>query len=91
MIPSFVATGAPLIKRLASRFRDLIIEPLQELEKALGIGNRILVFVDGLDECESPEAQCEIIEIVAAARGGVASLSWAFFSDFSPLSVCFEQ
>lgn len=73
-------------KSMESQFWGLIVEPLQELEeKGLGVGKRIPVFVDGLDECESREAQREIVEIVAAAaRDGAVPLCWAFFSRPEP-------
>ncbi|KAF9441427.1 hypothetical protein P691DRAFT_854535 [Macrolepiota fuliginosa MF-IS2] len=73
---------AILDKTMATQFEVLIVEPLQELEKAgRGIGKRITVIVDGLDECNSTDAQCKIIEIIAAAaRNGVTPFCWAFFS-----------
>lgn len=69
-------------KTMVSQFRELIVEPLQELERSgRGIGKRIPIFVDGLDECEGADAQCEIIEIVsAAARDRSIPLCWALFS-----------
>ncbi|KAF9442792.1 hypothetical protein P691DRAFT_797986 [Macrolepiota fuliginosa MF-IS2] len=71
-----------LNKTMATQFRVLIVEPLQELErKGKGIGKRIAIFIDGLDECESANAQCEIIRIIAtAARDGTTPFCWAFFS-----------
>lgn len=81
-------------KTMGAQFWGLIVEPLQELEKTgKGIGKRIPVFVDGLDECESQDAQCEIIEIVAAAaRDGVAPLCWAFSSRPEPhIEATFSQ
>ncbi|KAF9444987.1 hypothetical protein P691DRAFT_777892, partial [Macrolepiota fuliginosa MF-IS2] len=55
-------------KTMAAQFEVLVVEPLQELEKAgKGIGKRIAIIVDGLDECNSADAQCKIIETVAAA------------------------
>lgn len=69
-------------KSMASQFRALIIEPLQELEnQGRSIGARVPIFIDGLDECESPEAQCQIIELIASsARDGSTPFCWAFFS-----------
>ncbi|KAF9446793.1 hypothetical protein P691DRAFT_776618 [Macrolepiota fuliginosa MF-IS2] len=77
---------AILNKTMATQLQTLIVEPLQELEKAgKGIGQRIVILVDGLDECESTDAQCRIIEIIAAAaRDGVTPLCWAFFSRPEP-------
>lgn len=73
-------------KTMASQFRGLIIEPLQELERnGKGIGERIPIFIDGLDECEGADAQCEIVEIIsAAAREGASPFCWAFFSRLEP-------
>ncbi|KAF9444915.1 hypothetical protein P691DRAFT_777939 [Macrolepiota fuliginosa MF-IS2] len=73
-------------KALASQFRELIVQPLQELERSgKGIGRRVPIFVDGLDECEDERAQCTIIEVVAAAvRDSALPLCWAFFSRPEP-------
>ncbi|KAF9441716.1 hypothetical protein P691DRAFT_683055 [Macrolepiota fuliginosa MF-IS2] len=73
-------------KAVASQFWELIVEPLRELERnGKGIGNRIPIFVDGLDECEDERAQCTIIEVIAtAARDGATPLCWAFFSRPEP-------
>ncbi|XP_006464159.1 hypothetical protein AGABI2DRAFT_209217 [Agaricus bisporus var. bisporus H97] len=69
-------------KSMASQFKTLIIEPLQDLEnQGKSIGFRVPIFVDGLDECESQDAQCQIIELIASsARDGSIPLCWAFFS-----------
>ncbi|KAF9444985.1 hypothetical protein P691DRAFT_777890 [Macrolepiota fuliginosa MF-IS2] len=73
---------AILDKTMPAQFEAFIVEPLQELEKAgKGIGKRIVIIVDGLDECNSTDSQCKIIEtIAAAARNGVTPFCWAFFS-----------
>ncbi|KAF9445802.1 hypothetical protein P691DRAFT_734370 [Macrolepiota fuliginosa MF-IS2] len=77
---------AILDETMATQFEALIIEPLQELERTgKGIEQRIAIIVDGLDECNSTDAQCKIIELVAdAARGGATPLCWAFFSRPEP-------
>lgn len=69
-------------KTMEAQFRSLILHPLVELERhGKGIGKRIVVVVDGLDECEGTDTQCKIIEIVAAAvREATIPLCWAFFS-----------
>ncbi|KAF9442926.1 hypothetical protein P691DRAFT_844715 [Macrolepiota fuliginosa MF-IS2] len=78
-----------IIYQLCSEFPDyrnlfqvLVVEPLQELEKkGKGIGKRIAIFIDGLDECESVNAQCKIISIVAKApQDRTILLCWAVFS-----------
>ncbi|KAF9454379.1 hypothetical protein P691DRAFT_808516 [Macrolepiota fuliginosa MF-IS2] len=69
-------------KTMAAQFKTLIVKPLQELEESgRSIGKRIAIFIDGLDECESADSQCDIIKIIAAAaRDGTTPLCWAFFS-----------
>ncbi len=69
-------------KAMQFQFQYLIDEPLRELEeKKRGIREKVQIFVDGLDECEGVEAQCEIIRIIAAAvSNGTVPLRWAFFS-----------
>lgn len=73
-------------KALQFQFQYLIDEPLRELqESGKGIQGKVQIFVDGLDECEGTDAQCEIIRIVAgAASEGVIPLQWAFFSRPEP-------
>ncbi|KAF9442582.1 hypothetical protein P691DRAFT_681180, partial [Macrolepiota fuliginosa MF-IS2] len=75
-----------LDKTMAVQFEALVADPLQELEKAgKEIGKRIAIIVDGLDECNSADDQCKIIEtIAAAARGGTTPFCWAFFSRPTP-------
>ncbi|KAF9445084.1 hypothetical protein P691DRAFT_637192, partial [Macrolepiota fuliginosa MF-IS2] len=46
-----------------------------------------LVIIDGLDECNSDDVQCAIVEIIAAAireYGDGLPLLWAFFSRPEP-------
>ncbi|KAF9442578.1 hypothetical protein P691DRAFT_714239, partial [Macrolepiota fuliginosa MF-IS2] len=71
---------------MAVQFKALIVDLLQELEKAgKEIGKRIAIIVDGLDECNSADDQRKIIEtIAAAARSGTTPFCWAFFSRPSP-------
>lgn len=68
-------------KTMASQFRSLIVEPLQELKRlGRGIPTRA-IFIDGLDECKSKGAQCEIIEIIInSVRNQTTPFRWAFFS-----------
>jgi hypothetical protein len=73
-----------LRKSLQAQFQGLIVEPLRELKRN-GHGDqipaRVPFIVDGLDECEGADAQCKIIELVAAFAGeGFSPLCWAFFS-----------
>ncbi|KAF9443082.1 hypothetical protein P691DRAFT_779085 [Macrolepiota fuliginosa MF-IS2] len=71
-----------LNRTMATQFHVLIVEPSRELQKkGKGIGKRIAIFIDGLDECESANVQCEIIETIAAAtRDRTTPFCWAFFS-----------
>ncbi|KAF9445557.1 hypothetical protein P691DRAFT_762396 [Macrolepiota fuliginosa MF-IS2] len=77
---------AILDKTMAVQFEALVVEPLQELEKAgKGTGKRIAIIVDGLDECDSVEDQRKILKtIAAAARSGTTPFCWAFFSRPEP-------
>jgi hypothetical protein len=69
-------------KRLSSQFKALLVEPLIELERqGKGLGRRV-IFVDGLDECSSENAQCEIIGIIAAPESihpKSTPFRWAMF------------
>ncbi|KAF9443809.1 hypothetical protein P691DRAFT_840604 [Macrolepiota fuliginosa MF-IS2] len=67
---------------MAVQFQVLIVNPFQELEGAgKGIGKRIAIIVDGLDECDSADAQCKIIKLIAGtAHDGAIPFCWAFFS-----------
>ncbi|KAF9442811.1 hypothetical protein P691DRAFT_788958 [Macrolepiota fuliginosa MF-IS2] len=65
-----------LNKIMATQFRALLVEPLQELEMmGKGIRKRTTIFIDGLDECEDPDAHC--------SRQG-HSVCWAFFTRPEP-------
>lgn len=68
------------------QFQYLIEEPLRELaSQGKGIGQRTVIIIDGLDECEGSSAQVEIIHIVArAASNNTFPLCWAFFSRSEP-------
>jgi hypothetical protein len=72
-------------KRLSSQFNYLIVEPLRQLEKdGKGVGRRA-IFVDGLDECRSKDAQCEIIDIIAASIHSKSTpFRWVIFSRPEP-------
>ncbi|EKM78445.1 hypothetical protein AGABI1DRAFT_60654, partial [Agaricus bisporus var. burnettii JB137-S8] len=72
-------------KQLRSQFRELIVEPIRELELAgKPVGGRVIL-VDGLDECRDKEAQREIIEIVTTSVAThTTPFYWAFFSRPEP-------
>ncbi|KAF5353543.1 hypothetical protein D9756_007818 [Leucocoprinus leucothites] len=73
-------------KVMESQLRGLIIEPwLELLAYGQGIpensGYKIPIFVDGLDECDDPRAQCTIIELVAkSTQNASLPFCWLFFS-----------
>jgi hypothetical protein len=74
-----------LDKGMASQFEELILGPFRELQRARrGIGRRIPIFVDALDECDDIAAQSRIIEVVAAAGDGADFFCWAFFTRPEP-------
>ncbi|KAF9442978.1 hypothetical protein P691DRAFT_764704, partial [Macrolepiota fuliginosa MF-IS2] len=75
-----------LKKTMAIQFKALIAEPFQKLEKTgKGIGRRVVIIVDGLDECEKADDQSRIIKIIAAsARDSATPFRWAFFSRPEP-------
>ena len=72
-------------KKIPFQFGSLIVEPIQELEKQ---GKRIqpkAIFIDGLDECASKDAQAEIIKIIASSvRERSTPFHWAIFSRAEP-------
>ncbi|KAJ3572346.1 hypothetical protein NP233_g3148 [Leucocoprinus birnbaumii] len=68
-------------KRLDSQFQMLIVEPLPGLNPLNHTVSRKAILIDGLDECKSKDAQCEIIRIIAASvKNGDTPFCWAFFS-----------
>ncbi|KAF9442093.1 hypothetical protein P691DRAFT_765575 [Macrolepiota fuliginosa MF-IS2] len=75
-----------LKKMMAIQFKALIAEPFQELEKTgRGIGQRVVIIIDGLDECKKADDQSQIIKIIAvAAHDSVTPFHWAFFSRPEP-------
>ncbi|XP_006455291.1 hypothetical protein AGABI2DRAFT_121220 [Agaricus bisporus var. bisporus H97] len=72
-------------KQLRSQFRELIIEPIRELELVgKPVGGRVIL-VDGLDECKDKKAQREIIDVVTASVATCTTpFYWAFFSRPEP-------
>jgi len=72
-------------KKIASQFRSLTVEPIQELGKQ---GKKVqpkAIFIDGLDECSGDDAQAEIIKIIASSvREGSTPFHWAVFSHAEP-------
>ncbi|KAF9449841.1 hypothetical protein P691DRAFT_758736 [Macrolepiota fuliginosa MF-IS2] len=75
-----------LKKVMEVQFEALIAKPFQELETTgKGIERKMVIIVDGLDECKKAGDQSRIINIIAAAaRSGVTPFLWAFFSRPEP-------
>ncbi|KAF5353304.1 hypothetical protein D9756_007948 [Leucocoprinus leucothites] len=72
-------------KTMASQFKSLIVEPLQELREQGKDVQRRPIIIDGLDECKSTSAQAGIIEIIASSiQAGSTPFRWAIFSREEP-------
>ncbi|EKM76386.1 hypothetical protein AGABI1DRAFT_131469 [Agaricus bisporus var. burnettii JB137-S8] len=69
-------------KSITEQFRELLIKPLQELgEKERARLDGWVIIIDGLDECEGMQAQCDIVEIVATSiRERTTPFRWIFLS-----------
>ncbi|KXN85217.1 hypothetical protein AN958_11492 [Leucoagaricus sp. SymC.cos] len=66
---------------MASQFDYLIVKPLQDLKRQGKETPRKAIFIDGLDQCESKDAQLEIIRIIAASVSEKTTpFRWAIFS-----------
>lgn len=52
-----------LDKDMRTQFKRLLIEPLSRVN----INRKLLIIVDGLDECAGYDEQCEIIELISEA------------------------
>ncbi|KAF5356945.1 hypothetical protein D9756_006375 [Leucocoprinus leucothites] len=72
-------------KTLSSQFESLIVGPLRKLKEQGMEMQRMPIFIDGLDECESQDAQAEIIKLIAAsAQAKSTPFCWAIFSRAEP-------
>ncbi|KAF9439659.1 hypothetical protein P691DRAFT_690137, partial [Macrolepiota fuliginosa MF-IS2] len=75
-----------LNKMIAAQFKALIAKPFQKMKKTgrsvgRSVGKRVVIIIDGFDECRSTNSQCRIIAvIVATACKGTTPFCWAFFS-----------
>ncbi|KXN83344.1 hypothetical protein AN958_01539 [Leucoagaricus sp. SymC.cos] len=68
-------------KSLAHQFDQLLVAPFQKLREAGNGFEGKLIIIDGLDECEGHEFQCNIVEIVSRSVGKRSTpFVWAFFS-----------
>ncbi|KAF9440411.1 hypothetical protein P691DRAFT_767801 [Macrolepiota fuliginosa MF-IS2] len=72
-------------KSIKDQFQDLLVKPVSQLgAKGVDIGEWVII-VDGLDECEGREVQCDIIEMVATSvREKALPFRWIFFSRSEP-------
>ncbi|KAF5360625.1 hypothetical protein D9756_004617 [Leucocoprinus leucothites] len=69
-------------KTMREQFLKLLVNPLQQLqsEGRSYAGGKVIV-LDGLDECDTPEAQIDIVEIVAmSVRNQMTPFQWIFAS-----------
>ncbi|KAF5360900.1 hypothetical protein D9756_004665 [Leucocoprinus leucothites] len=72
-------------KAMSSQFESLIVEPLRRLREQGREVRRRPIFIDGLDECESQDAQAEIIKLIAASvQAKSTPFCWAIFSRAEP-------
>ncbi|KAJ3570384.1 hypothetical protein NP233_g4429 [Leucocoprinus birnbaumii] len=72
-------------KTMKAQFEFLIVDPLRELRELGKEVPRKSVFIDGLDECESKDAQAEIIEIISSSvQAQSTPFQWAIFSREEP-------
>ncbi|KAF5356784.1 hypothetical protein D9756_006416 [Leucocoprinus leucothites] len=68
-------------KTMSAQFESLIVEPLRTLREQGSEVRRRPIFIDGLDECESQDAQAEIIKLIAASvQTRSTPFCWAIFS-----------
>lgn len=59
-----------LQKDMRTQFKKLLIEPLSQLE----LEKKLLIVIDGLDECHGYDEQCEIILLISKAASSPVSL-----------------
>ncbi|KAF9445461.1 hypothetical protein P691DRAFT_805674 [Macrolepiota fuliginosa MF-IS2] len=57
------ADGALLSKDIATQFKKLIVEPLSGLH----LPQRLVIIIDGLDECLDDQEQCDILRLISRA------------------------
>ncbi|KAF9442077.1 hypothetical protein P691DRAFT_779568 [Macrolepiota fuliginosa MF-IS2] len=78
----------PLIleKSIQVQFRELLVQPLQQLEGVEGgVGEDIVIIIDGLDECDGKDAQSTIVQVVTSSVHQQSTpFLWAFFSRPEP-------
>ncbi|KAF9442536.1 hypothetical protein P691DRAFT_474426 [Macrolepiota fuliginosa MF-IS2] len=74
----------PLIleKSIQVQFHKLLVQPLRQLEGVEGgVGENIVIIIDGLDECDGKDAQSTIIKVITSSVHQQSTpFLWAFFS-----------
>ncbi|EKM76350.1 hypothetical protein AGABI1DRAFT_108887 [Agaricus bisporus var. burnettii JB137-S8] len=74
-----------ITKNMSTQFNSLIVNPLRELQARGKQVERRAIIIDGLDECDNVDAQCQLIEIIAeSSRNHTTPFRWAFFSRPEP-------
>ncbi|KAJ3575025.1 hypothetical protein NP233_g1363 [Leucocoprinus birnbaumii] len=61
----FAADPNILERDLHTQFKVLLVDPFRELHSKKPFEHPILIILDGLDECNSKEAQCEFINLIS--------------------------
>jgi hypothetical protein len=78
----------PLIlkKEMSIQFQELLVKPpLRQIVKDHGAETDSVIIVDGLDECETVDAQRQIIELITTSvHERTTPFLWAFFSRPEP-------
>lgn len=70
---------------LPIQFEELLVKPPRQLVSREAEIEGWIIIVDGFDECEKPDTQCDIIEIVAEPiREGTTPFRWVFTSRPEP-------
>ncbi|KAJ3570487.1 hypothetical protein NP233_g4364 [Leucocoprinus birnbaumii] len=69
---------------LRTQFQELMVKPLEQARPRATKSRRYVVIIDGLDECESSDAQCRILEIIADAIGQGLPFRWIVLSRTEP-------
>ncbi|KAF9443625.1 hypothetical protein P691DRAFT_808685 [Macrolepiota fuliginosa MF-IS2] len=71
---------ALITKSLTIQFRELIFAPIEEvLASGIDLGPRNVIIVEGIDECASVHARCEILGAILESASRLPFL-WAIFS-----------
>ncbi|KAF9444817.1 hypothetical protein P691DRAFT_778006 [Macrolepiota fuliginosa MF-IS2] len=73
-------------KTIDVQFHELLVEPVRELRNQESeIGEDIVIIIDGLDECDSKDAQSTIVQVITSSVHQQSTpFLWAFFSRPEP-------